>query len=157
MRLSQNLNDALNIQVAHELQNSIIYMQIASYFESKQLKNIASYFMKLSCEEKDHANKFLNYINDRTGGKVEIPEIEETNLILDDAQVCQKYVATEENTTLSIESIYELALTEKSYMDLAFLQTMLFEQIEEEDDALNFTTRFGNVRDQVLFDATFGK
>ena len=158
MRLSQNLNDALNIQVAHELRNSIIYMKIASFFEIMQLKNLSHYFMDRSNEEKSHADKFLNYINDRTGGVVSFSEAEESySALVDVSAVADAYVKTEEFTTESIESIYGLALAESSYMDLGFLQEMLNEQIQEEDESNSFSVKIKAVKDLVLFDATFGK
>lgn len=158
MRLSQNLNDALNLQILHEMRNVLIYMQINSFFENLQLKNLAKFFLERSDEEKSHADKFLNYINDRTGGFVLLNEVEEPSLNLTDiASVGDEYIKTEEATTASIESLYDLALSERSYMDLGFLQSMLDEQVSEEDESMSFAVKAKNVKDLVLFDATFGK
>jgi ferritin len=157
MILSQNLCDALNQQILHELGNVTKYMQINSYFENLQLKNLAKYFLARSQEEKGHADKFMNYINDRTGGLVTIGEVQEPNLALTDpASIGVAFVQIEENTTLSIESIFDLALGEKSYLDLPFLQEMLSEQVGEEDEANEFALKIKMVKDIVLFDATLG-
>lgn len=155
MKLSQELNEALNMQIIHELKNSNIYSQIESFFEDLQLKNLANYFKNNSQHEKEHANKFIEYLNSRTGGKVSIGEIDgvvEINTIEDIANL---YVQTEESTTESIEDIYDLVFEQKSYMDLGFIQSMLNEQVEEEDVANEFALKIKMTKDYVLFDATF--
>lgn len=157
MKLSDALNDAICEQIAHELSNSIKYMQIASFFENLQLKKISKYFYDQSNHEKEHADKFLQYLNDRTGGNFIMPEM--SNLLLDIPNVesvASAYVALEEKTTDSIEDLYNLAFSERSYIDLEFLQKMLWEQVEEEDSALHFYERIIKVKDLVIFDNTFG-
>ncbi len=156
MKLSTSLCEAYNQQILHELGNASKYMQIASFFEDLQLNKIADYFKKQSDDEKQHANKFMNHINDRVGGKVSIGEVDSPNLELTDcSSVGDVYLKVEEETTASIEGLYDLALSEKSYIDLGFLTDMLQEQIEEEDSADKFRTRIQSVKDYILFDATF--
>ena len=75
MKLSQNLNDAINQQIMLELQNQNAYMQIASIFEDMQLKNLAKFFKEQASDEYDHANLFIDHLNDRNGGKVDIGEV----------------------------------------------------------------------------------
>lgn len=157
MKLSSELNDALCQQVSHELGNVTKYMQISSYFENLQLKKLSKYFLDQSNQEKEHADKFMSHINDRTGGKVIIGEIEEPQLSLTDINsVADAFVSVEEITTESIEDLYDLALNDKSYIDLGFLQSMLDEQIEEEDSANSFALKAKTTKDLVIFDATFG-
>jgi len=158
MKLSEVLNDALNQQIIHELTNSSKYMQIASFFEDLQLSNLANYFKKQSDDEKQHANKFMNHINERIGGKVTLQETPFFNLgLIDIYSVGAIYVEAEENTTASIESLYDLALNEKSYMDLGFLSDMLSEQVLEENEASRFTMNLSMVKDFVLFNSLFGE
>ena len=117
MKLSQELNDALNSQCGIELSNSMKYSQIQSYFEDLQLKNLANYFKKESEGEFGHFNLFLNHINDRNGGKVTLGEVNapKTNFFsIED--VADFYVMTEQQTTESVEELYDLALNEKSYI-----------------------------------------
>lgn len=156
MKLSTSLCEALNFQIQHELGNSSKYMQIASYFEDLQLNNLSSYFKKQSDDEKQHANKFMNHINDRVGGKVSIGEVDSPNLSLTDiTSVGDSYLKIEEETTASIEGLYDLALSEKSYIDLGFLNEMLSEQLEEESSAQKFMVKSRMTKDLVIFDATF--
>jgi len=80
MRLSQELNVALVNQIHEELQNANIYRQISCFFEDLQLKNLAKYFLDASKEETEHADKFMQHINDRAGGRVSISEVDSPNL-----------------------------------------------------------------------------
>lgn len=155
MKLSPEINDALNEQIIKEYRNSLVYAQIQSFFEGMQLKKIAEYFKKQSVHEAEHAQKFIQHINDRTGGKVNIGEVNPPNLMLASAEsVGDIYVLTEEETTESIEAIYELACDTKSFIDFPFLLDMLNEQCSEEDEANEFSVKLKNTKDLVLFDAT---
>lgn len=158
MRLSQELNSALVNQIHEELQNANIYRQVSCFFEDIQLKNLARYFLDAANQESEHANKFMQHINDRAGGKVIIGEVDSPNLnITTIEEVCQVFLDTEERTTESIENLYEIASSTKSFIDLPFLLSMLSEQVEEEDIAQEFAGKVKLVRDLILFDSTFEK
>jgi ferritin len=156
MRLSQSLNDAYLEQIVVELGNVTKYMQICSYFEDLQLKKLSKYFLDQANQEKSHADKFMQHVNDRIGGNVQIGEVSAPNLSLSDpASIGEIFIKVEQDTTNSIESLYELANDEKSYIDLPFILDMLNEQVEEEDSASAFALKIKMCRDIVLFDATF--
>jgi ferritin len=156
LKLSQNLNDALNSQVLIELQNQNKYMAVQSYFEDLQLKKLANFFKSQASGENEHANLFMDHINDRNGGKVTIGEVDEPQINFSDlSSVADFYILTEQQTTESIESLYDLALSEKSFIDLPFLSKMLLEQVEEEDTSQKLALNLKMVKDIVLFDATF--
>jgi ferritin len=156
LKLSQNLNDALNSQILIELQNQNKYMAVQSYFEDLQLKKLAGFFKSQASGENEHANLFMDYINDRNGGKVTIGEADEPQINFTDiSSVADFYVLTEQQTTESIESLYDMALSEKSFIDLPFLSKMLLEQVEEEDTSQKLALNLKMVKDIVLFDATF--
>lgn len=157
MKLSPSLNDAFCEQISIEYHNQLIYAQIASYFEDLQLKKISEYFRKQSDDEKSHADKFIAHINDRIGGEVSLASISspvstQGMKILDIANI---YVQTEESTTESIESLYDMAVDEKSFIDLPFLLDMLREQIDEEQSAQEFSMRILAIKDIYLLDEVF--
>lgn len=156
MRLSQMLNDAINAQIVIELENQNKYMQVQSLLEDMQLKNLASFFKTQSQGENSHANSFMNHLNDRNGGKVTIGEVNAPEINFSDVNsIADFYVLTEQQTTESIESLYDLALEEKSFIDLPFLSKMLDEQVEEEDTSQALALKLKTVKDLVLFDSTF--
>ena len=157
MKLLPSLNDAFCEQISIEYHNQLIYAQIASYFEDLQLKKISEYFRKQSDDEKSHADKFIAHINDRTGGEVSLASIPspvstQGMKILD---IANTYVQTEESTTESIESLYDMANDEKSFIDLPFLLDMLQEQVSEEDEAQEFALKATKVTDLILWDSGF--
>lgn len=150
------LCDAINSQIVIELENQNKYMQIQSYFEDLQLKNLANFFKKQSLGENEHANLFMDHLNDRNGGKVVIGDVSAPKSdFFDVYSIADFYVLNEQQTTDSIESLYDLALSEKSYVDLDFLQSMLKEQIEEENTSLHLAMQLKSVKDIYLFDETF--
>jgi ferritin len=156
VKLSQNLNDAICQQIIIELGNQNKYMQIQSLFEDMQLKNLAKFFKEQSAGENGHANLFMDHLNDRNGGKVTIGEVNAPMINFSDINsIADFYVLTEQQTTESIESLYNLAFEEGSYIDLDFLQSMLKEQVEEEDTSQRIATNLKMTKDLVLFDATF--
>jgi len=156
MNISPSLNDIFNQQIIHEYRNQLIYTQIESLFEALQLKNIAKYFHEQSEHEKGHGDMIVQYLNDRTGGKVNIGEVDAPEVSEFDLEnIASMYVSVEEGTTESLESIYEFALENKSFIDLPFLSDMLKEQVEEEDSANVFALNIKMVKDLVLFDKSF--
>lgn len=158
MKLSPELNESINQQILQEYHNSLIYAQIQSHFESLQLKKIAEYFKKQSLHEAEHAQKFIQHLNDRTGGKVSIGEVNAPNLSLSSVEsIGDVYILTEEETTESIEAIYELACDMKSFIDFPFILSMLAEQVSEENESNEFALKLKNTKDLVLFDATLGE
>jgi ferritin len=157
MKLSESLNAAINEQICHELKNQNIYLQIASWFEDLKLKNLANHFKSQASEEFKHASKFIQYLNERTGGKFNMGEVDSPNIKISSiGEVGQIYIDVEEGTTESIESLMDLALEEKSYIDMGFIQDMLNSQVIEEDEATTFEANLRMCKDIVLFDATFG-
>ena len=70
----------VNKQIALEYWASLQYHAISSYFSHHNvgLENIAKYFNKCSLEEREHADKLIEYQNKR-GGRVVIGDV--TNII----------------------------------------------------------------------------
>ena len=158
MILSQDLNDAINEQIIKEHQNVLTYQMIQSYFEKMELHNLANYFKKHAKDEFKHGQKYIDYLNGRVGGDFKIGEIPAPNIQIDSSNsIGEIFLRTELETTESLEEIYELAVTQRSYIDLPYLLEMLDGQYHEEKEAQNFSKRFAMVKDLVLFDATFGE
>jgi len=65
--LSSKLQDAFNKQINAELHSSYLYLSMAAYFEAKDLKGMAHWMTIQAGEEKAHATRFYDFINDRSG------------------------------------------------------------------------------------------
>jgi ferritin len=131
MLASDKLIGAFNEQIGRELGASHQYIAIASYFQREALPELARFFFRQSAEEREHAVKFVGFIND-VEGTVEIPDVPAPK---------SGFASAEEAVKLSLESekdvtrqIYELvddAREESNHIALRFLDWFVTEQLEE--------------------------
>ena len=72
----QECEDFVNKQIAMEYWASLQYHAISSYFNNQSvgLENISKFFNKCSLEEREHADKLVDYQNKR-GGNVVIYQV----------------------------------------------------------------------------------
>ena len=73
---SQLCEDTLNSQIISEYEASLAYHALANYFNRDDigLKKLVEYFNKASLEEREHADKFMEYQNMR-GGIVKLNDL----------------------------------------------------------------------------------
>ncbi|XP_022913338.1 ferritin heavy chain B-like [Onthophagus taurus] len=71
----RDCEDAINKQINIELYASYVYMAMAYHFDRDDvaLKGLHQYFKKCSDEEREHAEKFMVYMNQRGGRIVLLP------------------------------------------------------------------------------------
>jgi ferritin len=133
--ISAALQKAINEQINKELYSSYLYLSMAAYFEDQNLPGFANWMYVQEGEEREHGKKFYEYLVDR-GVKVELKAIAAPATTwkssLDVFKEVQKHEAF---VTASINSLYELALSEKDYASQIMLQWFITEQIEEEKNA----------------------
>ncbi len=133
--ISAALQKAINEQINKELYSSYLYLSMAAYFEDQNLPGFANWMYVQEGEEREHGKKFYEYLVDR-GAKVELKAIAAPATTwkssLDVFKEVQKHEAF---VTASINSLYELALSEKDYASQIMLQWFITEQIEEEKNA----------------------
>jgi ferritin len=131
MLISEKVAEKINQQVGNEFAASIQYYALASYFDSMALPVLKGYFMKQAEEEKIHALKFVEYLND-AGAGVKIPSIPQPQCTLSSVQAAIELSLMQEiAVTNQIKAIYEVASQEKDYLTEQFLQWFLEEQLEE--------------------------
>lgn len=132
---SLRLQDALNAQLQRELYASHLYLAMAACADAANLPGFAHWMRVQSDEERGHALKFYEFINDRDGRIVlkgiEAPPTEYG------APLAMFEAALEHERRVSgfIHELYELALEEKDYPTQTFLQWFITEQVEEEKSA----------------------
>jgi ferritin len=63
--LSKKLHDALNEQMNFEFYSAHAYMAMAAYCTAESYDGFANFFLVQAEEERFHAMKLYNYINDR--------------------------------------------------------------------------------------------
>jgi ferritin len=131
MLASDKLIQAFNQQIGNEMGASLQYIAIASYFDAETLPQLARFFYRQSEEERQHAMRFVKFIND-VGGKVEIPALPAPESDFASAEeAVAKAVSWEEDVTRQIYDLVEIAKADKNYVGVRFLDWFVEEQLEE--------------------------
>ncbi|OPX45764.1 ferritin [Ruminiclostridium hungatei] len=130
--LSEKINKILNEQIQKEFFSAYLYLGMEAYFTSLNLDGFANFFRVQVQEERDHAMKFFNYINQK-GGKVELLQINAPEANFESAEeIFALTLGHEQFVTQSIYNIVNAALDEKDHATNTFLQWFVTEQVEEE-------------------------
>ena len=133
--LSERMMKALNKQLNAELYSAYLYLSMAAYFESKNLKGFANWMRVQAQEELMHAMKFFDYINER-GGRVYLEAIEkpptEWKSPLDVFEATYEH---EVKVTSMINDLVNMSMEEKDHATYNMLQWFVAEQVEEEASA----------------------
>ena len=151
MLASDQLIQAFNQQIGNEMGASMQYIAIASYFDSETLPQLARFFYRQSEEEREHAMRFVKFIND-VGGRVRIPALPSPQSDFSSAEAVGKALGWEEEVTRQIYDLVEIAKSDKNYVGVRFLDWFVEEQLEEVtsmNDLLSVIRRAGP--DRLLF------
>jgi ferritin len=159
--LSPKLQDAFNKQINAELYSSYLYLSMAAYFESKDLKGMAHWMDIQASEEKAHAMRIFNWVNDRSG-RVTLTQIEapktEWKSPLEAFEDAYKH---EIKITGMINELFTLVAIEKDGAGHDFLEWFCREQVEEEANAQLIVAQLKLVGDNglglYLLDQELGK
>ena len=131
MLISRELAAAFNAQIGHEFGASMQYLAIAAHFHSRSLTLLAKLFTEQAEEEKEHAMKFVAYLNDTKGGLVipaiPAPKPEFTSA----ADAVQAALDWEKEVTRQITNLMDMAVAGNDYIAQSFLQWFIDEQLEE--------------------------
>lgn len=130
--LSKKLLDEINEQIKYEFYSSHLYLAMASYCYSIDLDGFANFFMVQAEEEKFHAMKFFNFVNEMDE-TVEIKGIDtpenDYEGILD---IYEKTLSHEKFVTSRIYKLMDIAMEEREHATISFLKWFIDEQVEEE-------------------------
>jgi ferritin len=133
--IGKAMQDAMNEQINKELFSAYLYLSMAAYFEGKNLPGFAHWMRVQADEEREHAMKFFDFIQE-TGGRVLLAGIAAPKTDWSSSlEVAEEVAAHEAKVTASIYALYELALQEKDYPAQIMLQWFISEQVEEEKNA----------------------
>lgn len=141
--IKKKMQDAFNKQIGEEVYSSYLYLSMAAYFDSINLKGFAHWLKCHVQEEMFHAMKFFNHIIER-GGKVELPHIGEPKREWKSPlNAYEDALAHEGHITGCINDLMDLAIEMKDYAAQNLLKWFVDEQVEEED---RFTDVVENLR-----------
>ena len=133
--IKEKIREALNQQLNAELFSSYLYLSMAAYFESINLKGFANWMRVQTQEELVHAMKFYDFIIER-GGKVILSSIESPPTEwASPLAVFEHAYQHEQKVTGLINTLVDLAIAEQDHATNNFLQWFVAEQVEEEASA----------------------
>ena len=131
MLASQKLIQAVNRQIGNEFGASLQYVSIASYFDSQALSELAGFFYRQADEERDHAMKFVHFVND-SDGDLEIPQVPAPKSSFESArEAVELALEWEQEVTQQIYGLVEIAKEDSNYIAIRFLDWFVNEQFEE--------------------------
>ncbi|TCT13770.1 ferritin [Natranaerovirga pectinivora] len=129
--LSQKLLDSLNEQIKYEFFSSHMYLAMAGYCYSIDLDGFANFFVVQAEEEKFHAMKIFNYVNDMDA-RVQITSLDDPeNEYKDILDVFEKSLAHEGFVTDRIYKLMDIAQEEREHATISMLKWFVDEQVEE--------------------------
>lgn len=129
---SERLEKALNEQINYEFFSSHLYLSIAAYFSSIDLDGFANFFIVQAEEEKFHAMKFYNYVNDMEG-RILLKGMENPHANFESPlDAFEMSLEHEKIVTQRIYSLSDIAMEEREHATLSLLKWFIDEQVEEE-------------------------
>jgi len=132
MKISKNMQTALNNQITLEANASSSYMAMASWCQVTGYEGSANFFYAQSNEEREHMLKIIHYLNN-LGIPAVIPATKLPASGFKSLESILKIALNNEQiVTAAIHKMVEIAQKDKDYSTSAFLGWFVNEQIQEE-------------------------
>jgi len=131
----------LQRQFNQELGAAHAYLALAAWCHDKNFKGFARYFSKQACEERAHAQKFMEHLLDR-GVMPRLSALAEPKCDFDGlAEIAQQAQSMERANTAGIHACHAAAVRDGDVAAQVLLQWFVTEQVEEEDWAAEMVDR----------------
>jgi ferritin len=131
----------LNRQVDYELTAAHAYLAMSIWCASRSLKGFAGFFARQSGEEREHAEKLMDHVQDRGVAPelaaIAAPKQNFKSLL----EVVEQAQAMEQSNTGGINAVYEAAVADKDYPAQVLMHWFIKEQVEEEAWAAELVDR----------------
>ena len=151
MLISKALEQAINDQIGQEFGASLQYVNIATYFDTDDLPNLAAFFYRQAEEENMHAMKFVHYLVD-AGAEVRIPAIDKPKYDFSAAVEAGEAALTwEQEVTNQINGLMDQAIKDNDHISQDFLRWFVTEQLEEISTMETLISILKRSRDNMLF------
>jgi ferritin len=143
--ISPKMVAALNDQIKKEQYSSHLYLAMAAWSESKNLKGFGHWLRIQADEERGHAVKIIDYLLD-LGANVTLQAIEQPPADFKSVlKLFSEVVNHEKKISESINKLYAQAAEEKDYRTQIFLQWFVSEQIEEEANVNEISQKLNEI------------
>ncbi len=148
--MNKKIEKAFNDHLNAESYSSYLYLAMANCFTAKNLDGMASWMRIQSEEERMHAMKFLDFINQR-GGRVELQQINQPPRDWSaPLEAFQQAYDHELEISSKINVLVDLATKEGDHAAVNFLQWFVSEQVEEEANALAIVDKLKMIGDNLM-------
>lgn len=145
--LSEGLLNQLNEQIKYEFEASHIYLAMAGYFADEDLEGFENFFLVQAEEERFHAMRLYKFINEM-GARVDIKGFDNPkNDYASPVEAFETALNHEKFVTDRIYKLVEMAIDEKEYATVSFLQWFVDEQVEEEDSMNKILAKLDRIGD----------
>jgi ferritin len=129
---SERLLEELNLQLKYEFYSAHLYLAFAGYAYKVDLPGFANFFIVQAEEEKFHAMRFFNFIQEMDG-EIELegldkPEVAFANI----TELFESSLEHEKFVTSRIYKLMDIAMEEREHATISFLKWFIDEQVEEE-------------------------
>ena len=143
--ISEKLFYELNKQMNFEFHSSHLYLAIAGYCASQDLDGFTNFFTVQAEEEKFHAMRFFNFINEMDGRL----HLEGTGDLRNDfdsvLDAFKTALAHEKGVTKRIYNLMDIATEEREHATISFLKWFIDEQVEEEATLSNIVKKLERI------------
>jgi ferritin len=151
--IHEKMAKALNKQINAELYSAYLYNSMTAYFSTLNLEGFVNWMKVQSMEELYHAQKFFNFMLDRSGRVVLEAIAKPKTDWKSPLAAFQDANKHEQLVTSLINDLVTLSLELKDHASNAMLQWFVTEQVEEELNTDNVVQRLklvGNSGDGLL-------
>ena len=147
MKIKAAVEKAINDQINAELYSAYLYLSMAAYFESRNMKGFAKWMQIQTKEEVSHAMKFYNFVFER-GGKVTLKAVEQPQTDWKSPlALFEQVYEHEQKVTSLINKLVEAARADNDVATENFLMWYIDEQVEEEAHAYEAVLKLKMVGD----------
>ncbi|MTI48273.1 ferritin [Sporosalibacterium faouarense] len=131
--VSEKLMKELNEQIRFEMESAHYYLGMAAHCDAEDLPGFAHFFKVQAEEERFHADKFYNFVNDMDGraiiGALGQPQNEFKSVL----EVFEYALEHEKKVTARIYKLMDIANEEREHATISMLKWFIDEQVEEEN------------------------
>ena len=145
--ITEKMQQAFLNQINKELFSEYLYLSMKAYFADKNLKGFVNWMNIQVQEEHAHAMGMFEYVLER-GGKITLEAIEKPKTEWQSPlDVFKDVLAHEQYVTSLINSVYDVADSEKDRAAQLFLNWYIKEQVEEEASVSDVLSRLEMIGD----------
>jgi ferritin len=148
--MNKTIEKAFNDHLNAEFFPSYLYLSMANYFAAANLEGMGNWMMIQTDEERLHAMKFVDYINDRAG-RVVLEQIDKPKTDWQSPlEAFREAYEHEQLISRKINELVDLAIKENDHAANTFLQWFVSEQVEEEATVQAIVGKLELIRDNPM-------